>query len=125
MGVFKMLEKTGEHVERDAGGHEVTYKAGDTLESKADLVALFQNKFVRLDVEPVPGGNVPQPTVPIPHLHIKEPVSPSTTDEKELDVAETPTEPVATGPETEPKTKPDVAETPTEPEVTEPEDIEK
>ena len=107
-----MLTKTGIHIEHDKkSGRDVTYKAGDTLESETNLVERFPNKFVRLDVELVPGGNVPQPTVPVPHRYIKEPVPPSTTDEKESDVAETPTEP-------------EIAETPTEPETVESETVE-
>lgn len=81
MGVFKVLPKVGLHVERDASGVEYEYGPGCTLESDRNLVELFPNKFVRIDTELAPGGNVPQPNIPVPHRFIKndEIVSPAKT----------------------------------------------
>ena len=72
MGIFKMLPKTGKHVERDEDGVEWEYEPGMTLESKTDLVKRFPNKFIRVDTEPMPGSGVAQPTIPVPHRFVRD-----------------------------------------------------
>lgn len=46
--LFKLKEKVGTHVERDKKGKPVTYKPGDVVESKRDLVGMFSGKFERV-----------------------------------------------------------------------------
>ena len=72
MGIYKMLPKTGKHVERDADGVEWEYGPGNTIESDRNLVELFPNKFIRVDTETMPGSDVAQPTIPVPHRFVRD-----------------------------------------------------
>lgn len=45
---FKLKKKVGSHVERDKEGKPVTFKSGDIVESKHDLMKMFSGKFERV-----------------------------------------------------------------------------
>lgn len=48
---FRLKAKVGTHIERDKKGKPVTYKSGDVVESKYDLMEMFSGKFERISGE--------------------------------------------------------------------------
>jgi len=61
MSYYKLLPKRGNHNqgETDKAGNPIIYKPGDVIETDMDLVKMFPNKFVEVNV----GGDNILPTV--------------------------------------------------------------
>ena len=70
MGVYRMIQKAGEHHGIDLKKGPVVVNPGQRIETDTDLVAAFPNKFVRLDTAMDDLGGDNQPTIPIPERFI-------------------------------------------------------
>ena len=66
MGVYRMIQKAGEHHGIDLKKGPVVVNPGQRIETDTDLVAAFPNKFVRLDTAMDDLDRDNQPTIPIP-----------------------------------------------------------
>ena len=64
---FRLLPKTGEHVEQNVKGNDVVYKPGDIIESDIDLRKKFPNKFEFVEgslIQPEAGS----PDIPLQNI---------------------------------------------------------